>query len=109
MDRFVGVELARRLTELSRLLNRQLGILIDRRGEITHVIVGNAHQLFIPDLTRTRAGSGRFRGLRLVHTHLRGEGLSRDDLTDLTLLRLDAISRRCYLLNATGRNFLIPS
>jgi GTP-binding protein HflX len=55
------------------------------------VIVGDAHQLFIPDLTRARAGSGRFRGLRLVHTHLRGEGLSRDDMTDLTLLRLDAI------------------
>lgn len=91
VDRFVGAELARRLTELSRQLSRQLGILIDRRGEITHVIVGNAHQLFIPDLTRSRAGSGRFRGLRLVHTHLRGEGLSRDDLTDLTLLRLDAI------------------
>jgi len=65
--------------------------MIDRRGRITHVIAGDAHQLFIPDLTRHRAGSGRFRGLRLVHTHLRGEGLSQDDLTDLALLRLDAI------------------
>ncbi len=53
--------------------------------------MGDAHQLFIPDLRRHRAGTGRFRGLRLVHTHLRGEGLSRDDLTDLALLRLDAV------------------
>lgn len=79
------------MTELSRHIRRQVGLLVDRRGRVTHVIVGDAHQLFIPDLSRHRAGSGRFRGLRLLHTHLRGEGLSRDDLTDLTLLRLDAV------------------
>ena len=79
------------MTELSRLTGRQLGAMVDRRGRITHIIVGDAHRLFIPDLRRHRAGSGRFRGLRLLHTHLRGEGLSRDDLTDLTLLQLDAV------------------
>ena len=41
--------------------------------------------------SRHRAGSGRFRGLRLLHTHLRGEGLTQDDLTDLSLLRLDMV------------------
>ena len=65
--------------------------MVDRRGRVTHVIVGDAHQLFIPDLKRHRAGSSRFRGIRLIHTHLRGEGLSEDDLTDLSLLRLDGI------------------
>jgi GTP-binding protein HflX len=89
--RWITPELARRLTETSRHIARQVGLLIDRRGEITHVIVGDAHRLFIPDLTRARAGSGRFRGVRLIHTHLRGEGLTQDDLTDLSLLRLDAI------------------
>ena len=78
------------MTEMSRALNRQLGVMIDRRGYV-YVIVGDAHQLFIPDLKRHRAGSSRFRGIRLVHTHLRGEGLSEDDLTDLSLLRLDAV------------------
>ncbi|MDP2315381.1 MAG: GTPase HflX [Pseudomonadota bacterium] len=89
--RFVTPELARRLTEVSRECNRQVGLLIDRAGMVDKVIVGDAHQLFIPELGRERAGAGRFRGLRLVHTHLRGEGLSKDDLTDLTLLRLDTI------------------
>jgi len=79
------------MTELSRQLNRQIGTMVDRRGRVTHVIVGDAHRLFIPDLQRHRAGAGRFRGIRLLHTHLRNEGLSRDDLTDLALLRLDAI------------------
>ena len=90
-EQVVSPELARRLTELARETGRQQGVLLDRLGRVTHVIVGDAHKLFIPDLTRARAGAGRFRGLRLVHSHLRGEGLSRDDLTDLSLLRFDAV------------------
>ncbi len=79
------------MTELSRECNRQVGLLVDRAGKVAKVIVGDAHRLFIPELGRERAGASRFRGLRLVHTHLRGEGLSKDDLTDLTLLRLDTV------------------
>ncbi len=64
---------------------------MDRLGTVQKVIVGDAHQIFIPDLGRSRAGGARFRGVRLVVTHLRGEGLSKDNLTDLSLLRLDAV------------------
>jgi len=85
-------ELARHLCELSREVGRQLGVLINRRGEIEHVIVGDARQLALPEIGRARAGHARLRGLRLVHTHLRDEPLTRDDLTDLVLLRLDAVA-----------------
>jgi GTP-binding protein HflX len=88
----VSPELARNLTEISERIGRQVGILVDRRGVVTHVIVGDSKQLFIPELGRARAGARRFRGLRLLHTHLFGERLSRDDLTDLSLLRLDLIA-----------------
>ncbi len=84
-------ELARYLTELSSELNRQIGILITREGTVTHVIVGNARGLFIPELEDYRLGRKALRGLRLVHTHLYGESLNQDDLTDLALLRLDII------------------
>src|SRR3954470_1092650 len=84
-------ELARHLTELSRETGRQLGVLLNRRGEVEWVIVGNAQQIELPDIGRARAGASRLRGLRLVHTHLKGEPLTRDDLTDLVLLRLDAV------------------
>lgn len=63
-----------------------------RSGAIEHVIVGDAHKLMLPDIGRLRAAAGRFRGLRLVHTHLRGEPLSHDDLVDLTRLRLDLVA-----------------
>ena len=45
----------------------------------------------LPDIGRLRAAEGRFRGLRLVHTHVRGEALTRDDFVDLVRLRLDLV------------------
>jgi GTPase len=88
----VSVELARHLTEFSQQTNRQVGVLLTRKGEVQAVVVGNAHQLELPDIGRTRAGQVRLRGLRLVHTHLRSEPLTKDDLTDLALLRLDLVA-----------------
>jgi len=90
-DQILSPDLARNLTELSARVGRQVGVLVDRRGVVTHVIVGDSKQLYIPELGRARAGARRFRGLRLLHTHLLGESLSRDDLTDLSLLRLDLV------------------
>ncbi|MGQ9637018.1 MAG: GTPase HflX [Thermodesulfobacteriota bacterium] len=55
------------------------------------VIVGDQRGITIPDLQRYRTGIPRLRGLRLVHTHLQGEPLTEEDLTDLTVLRLDMI------------------
>ncbi len=88
----VSAELARHLTELSSETNRQVGVLINRKGEIEYVVVGNAHKLELPDIGRARAGQIRLRGLRLVHTHLKSEPLTKDDLTDLALLRLDMVA-----------------
>jgi GTPase len=85
-------ELAGYMCGLSRNLERQVGLLASRRGDIEHVFVGDASRIFVPEFGRLRAGRGRFRGLRLVHTHLRNEALSRDDLVDLALLRLDLIA-----------------
>jgi GTPase len=90
-ERIVTHDLARQLTELSREINRQIGILITRRGEVAYAIVGSHHDILIPSLDGFRASSRRFKGLRLIHTHLSGEGLTTDDLTDLALLRLDLV------------------
>ncbi|HZT59999.1 MAG TPA: GTPase HflX [Pyrinomonadaceae bacterium] len=82
-------EFARQLSELSHETRRQIGALIDRKGYVSAVVVGDARRIEWPDLKRTRVGTERFRGLRAVHTHLRGEELTQDDLNDLALLRLD--------------------
>jgi len=90
-DRLVTNELARELTEISGEIRRQVGVLLDRAGHVQHVMVGTSSGTELPDWGRLRAGRGRLRGLRLIHTHLANEGLTRDDLTDLALLRLDAV------------------
>ena len=88
----VSDELAAFLCEVSRGMARQVGVLISRQGNVEHVFVGDASRIMLPEVGRLRAGHGRFRGLRLVHTHLRNEVLSRDDLVDLALLRLDLVA-----------------
>jgi GTP-binding protein HflX len=91
-DQIVSPELARSLSEISREIGRQVGVLLDRRGRVQDVFVGDAKQITITGLGRYRAGRSRLRGLRLVHTHLKGEPLSSDDLTDLALLRFDLVA-----------------
>lgn len=88
----VTPEFARQMSELSHETRRQIGALIDRQGYVQFVIVGDARQIELPDFKRVRVAGDRFRGLRCVHTHLRGEELTRDDLTDLALLRLDLMA-----------------
>jgi GTP-binding protein HflX len=88
-DVVVSPELARSMTELSREMGRQLGLLMDRRGNVEAVIVGDAKGIEIAEMGRYRVGRIRFRGLRVVHTHLDASPLNQDDLTDLALLRFD--------------------
>ena len=88
----VTQEFARQMSEASHEINRQIGVLVNRSGYVEYVVVGNARSIVLPDLKRVRVGETRFRGLRCLHTHLAGEGLTQDDLTDLALLRLDLMA-----------------
>jgi GTP-binding protein HflX len=85
-------ELARQLAEISRDLHRQVGLLLNRQGFVTHVLVGDAKGLLIPPLPRERGVRGRLKGVRLIHTHLDAAPLTQDDFLDLALLRLDAVA-----------------
>jgi GTP-binding protein HflX len=85
-------ELTRALAAVSLETGRQVGVLVHRSGQVDSVIVGDATKLMLPDVGRLRAAEGRFRGLRLIHTHLHSEPLTRDDLVDLVRLRLDLVA-----------------
>lgn len=91
-DMVVSPELAHDLADLSAEIGRQIGLMLDRSGAVDAVVVGDGRGLFLPDLGRQRGGLTRFNGLRLVHTHLKHEGLDQDDLNDLASLRLDLIA-----------------
>ncbi|MFO8088209.1 MAG: GTPase HflX [Desulfatiglandaceae bacterium] len=99
-DDIVSHELARRLAWLSKELNRQLAVLLTRKGKVACVIAGDKKHIHIPDTTGFRAGGGRLKGLRCIHTHLSGEDLSEEDLTDMALLALDLIA--CIKVDQAG-------
>jgi len=88
----ISYELARDLCHLSHEIRRQIGLLISRQGKVAFVIVGDHKRIVIPSIEHYRAASGRLKGLRCIHTHLQNDPLTDDDLTDLSLLRLDMMA-----------------
>ncbi len=52
----ITTELAQYMASVSREIRRQVGVLVDRRGRIAHVVVGDTTQLKVPELGRHRAG-----------------------------------------------------
>lgn len=90
--------LARKLAGAAFLCRRLVGVLIDRKGEVRFVMIGDATRLYLPDIGRLRGSQDRLRGLRLVvarPTPLPVQSgnvtLSHDFKTDLEKLRLDAV------------------
>ncbi len=84
-------EQAHELCAVSRLINRQVGIIIDRDGLVLMVIVGTNSGLYIPELPQRVSTNQKFRACRLLHTHLDMSYLSQEDLMDMLFLRLDAM------------------
>lgn len=89
---FCSHDLATRLVEISDDLRRQVAILVNRAGSVEYVIVGDEKGVVIPELRDYPLGKRVMRGLRLIHTHLKNEPVSEDDLTDLSLLRFDLLA-----------------
>lgn len=88
--------------------------MINRKGQVEYVMVGDAKRIWLPDFKRVRVAADRFRGLRCIHTHLAGETLTQDDLTDLALLRLDLmaiidVDKKTGLPNLVHAAHLLPS
>ncbi len=92
-------ELAREIAQISWDLNRQIGLLLNRKGEVAYVIVGTFNRIEIPELKGYRDHIARLKGLRCIHTHIikdlsknKESGLDQDDLIDLAFLRLDLMA-----------------
>ena len=85
----VSLEYARDLGELALELRKNVSTLVDRRGHVVTVAVGDASETPLPSLAGE--AESRLYGLRLIHTHLKPGGLSNSDLSMLFLNRLDAM------------------
>ncbi|MBM9614972.1 GTPase HflX [Desulfobulbus rhabdoformis] len=92
-DEILGRETARSLASISTALNRRIGLLIHRSGQIESVIIGDYDRIVIPALSTIRTSGGRLRGLRCVHTVLGpSTPINEEDIMDLACLRLDLMS-----------------
>ena len=89
-SRIMCPELARHLAWVSHEIGREVGVLVNRSGHIEQTFVGEPRRIYLPDVGRQRVGHGHLRGLRHIHTVFDG-GLTKDDLSDLTKLRLDLV------------------
>ncbi len=90
-ESIIDRETARQLAALSFALNRQLGLLIHRSGQIEGVLVGDFDRITIPALPGQGSGK-RLCGLRCVRTALGPGGITDEDIMDLACLRLDLFS-----------------
>jgi len=91
----VTLRFARELAQLSVELHRRVGVLVDRRGRVERVMVGDARRVELPDLGSDRSHGTRLRGLRLVSTRLgsHDDGIPRSDLSHLIRHRLDLLAQ----------------
>ena len=86
-----SLDLIRELAELSRSLERRIGVLIDRGGAVERVFLGTASAIDLPRLDAARRGPGRLKGLRWVCTQLREGEPPQRDLDALVRARLDLL------------------
>jgi len=101
----ISIDLARLLIDISNEIGRQVALLVSRTGGVEYVIVGDEKSILLPELKNYPLGRKSLRGLRMIHTHLKGEPINTDDLNDLLLLRLDLLAA----LNAShSETSLIP-
>ncbi|MDA0713137.1 MAG: GTPase HflX [bacterium] len=62
----VSTEFTEILCETAIFVGNMVGVLVDRKGHVSHVVVGENNRLYLPEIGRQRAGKSRLRGLRLI-------------------------------------------
>ncbi len=96
-DRVVTLDLAETLAEVSFETGTPISIVINRRGQVVNVTVGQPRAVNVPEMKGLRTGPGRLSGHRIIYTHLISKngngrtGPSNEDLQVLARYRLDAL------------------
>lgn len=86
----ISEEILKKISEISRVINKEICIVIERLGTIHSISIGtNTDAKIQIDLKEKK----KLSGCRVVHTHLNSSPkLSKVDISSLKTLRLDAIS-----------------
>lgn len=78
-DKILTIELADSVAELSHETGYPLSLVVNRRGQVVNVTVGQPFEVNMPELRGVRVGPGRLCGHRIIHTRLDDRKQSGDD------------------------------
>lgn len=85
----LSYELASEMNDISRIIKKEICVVVNRRGKITGISVGKINSAEIPAMDFF---SKKLSGFRVIHTHPTGDStLSSMDTSALVNLKLDAI------------------
>lgn len=85
------MELAETIARVSSEINREISVLLNRRGVVVDISIGDSGTVSLPQLD-ARRGKSRLAAIRCIHTHPGGNGmLSQVDISTLQKLRLDVM------------------
>lgn len=91
-DHVATPELTRTLSSLSHELKKTISLIIDRKGKVHAVFLGEAYEVpFDSIIERSREAKHRLRGYRLLYARLGNHALTHSDLVTMTNERLDLI------------------
>ncbi|MBX9692385.1 MAG: hypothetical protein K2Z81_08380, partial [Cyanobacteria bacterium] len=69
-DKILTLDLADSVAEISYSTGYPVSVVVNRRGQIVNVTVGDPKQVNVPELKGVRVGPGRLCGHRIIHTHI---------------------------------------
>ncbi len=99
-DKILTIELADSVAELSNSIGQPVSLVVNRRGHVVNVTVGQPSDVNMPELRGVRVGPGRLCGHRIIHTHLsKGNsgdaknGPNKESLQCLARNRLDLLAQ----------------
>jgi GTPase len=99
-DKILTIELADSVAELSNSIGQPVSLVVNRRGQVVNVTVGQPSDVNMPELRGVRVGPGRLCGHRIIHTNLsKGNspdaknGPNKESLQCLARNRLDLLAQ----------------
>lgn len=97
-DKILTAELADFVAELSYTIGYPLSLVVNRRGQVVNVTLGQPSEINMPELRQVRVGPGRLCGHRIIHTTLKnGNGnvveINKESLQCLARNRLDLLAQ----------------
>ncbi len=106
-DKVLTIELAETIAQTSQNIGQSVSVVVNRRGQIVNVTLGQPWQVDMPELRQVRVGPGRLCGHRIIYTKLASrsnksapakvsgitDSISKENLQCLARNRLDLIAQ----------------